>query len=687
MGSSVLLSSLVLPVLIAAPPSDLSRLQAFEAATRNPDPAGALALARQGLPKARPAGYEGSSPLFCAALRGWEDVVRLLLDQGHLPDGWGEGDRPLLMALGQESTGLVRLLLERGAKPHRLPTDFRSPLGAAAKTGKLELVELLLAKSADATDADSDGLTPLHQALEAKSPGPVFQRLLKAGANPDVRWKELPLAFFAVRGGHPPELTFLLNRMTPEARKAFLAQQVDDIWTPLRMASRNGPTEVVKVLLAAGADPDAADARGLTALYHATRRNKPEVVAELLKAKANPEKPDPDGIKPLYWAVAQDLREVTTLLLEAGADRKTTNAQGMPLLHTAARLGRPRMVTLLLERGDAVDARDPLGATAFFRAAEQAKVDCAKVLLTKGADPKATLPEGTTALQALAEAGNQHIRDGAEPCDPEAMLALLVSKGLDVQGRTPGGQTLLHLAAQHHKPPFLEALRKAGCPVDAVDTRGRTALHALGEDRFVDTAVVAWFLEAGLDPFQKDKEGWCPLLRLSRRARDLDTSVWLRLVTAPGALQVRDPGGATLMHTLKTGALPDHLADLVARGLPVDTPDGAGRTRLMQAASSLEVKEVEWLLGLGADPRRKDASGRTALDHLREAPEKSEAKKSVLDSPTARQDIQKLLEHPDAAYPIEPKKLGAEATDEVPPPPPPPPAPKGKRGGTKVKGR
>ncbi len=78
--------------------------------------------------------------------------------------------------------------------------------------------------------------------------------------------------------------------------------------------------EDVRVLLYAGADPNAAGERGRTALHEAARRADPEIVRLLVDAGADLEARDQKGATPLHWAAFSGRSESARVLVEKGAD-------------------------------------------------------------------------------------------------------------------------------------------------------------------------------------------------------------------------------------------------------------------------------------------------------------------------------------------------------------------------------
>jgi len=112
-------------------------------------------------------------------------------------------------------------------------------------------------------------------------------------------------------------------------------------------AAWDGRTAVVELLLAAGADVDAKDEDGWTALHDAAWGGHAAVAELLLAAGADVNAQDNDGWIALHDAARNGHSAVVELLLEAGADVNAKNKNGWTALHYAAFYGHSAVVELI----------------------------------------------------------------------------------------------------------------------------------------------------------------------------------------------------------------------------------------------------------------------------------------------------------------------------------------------------
>ena len=338
----------------------------------------------------------GASRLILAAEKGETETVRVLLDDGANVDSMHSGRSALFYASMNGHLETVRLLLEHGAKPNRGDMGV-TPLHVSAERGHTKIVKHLLASGANpGIRWRQYGALPIHQAcfngwaetaLVLLDAGDFLEERNKGGFTP---------LLLAARRGHDQVVAALLKR------GANVEAVTDHHWTALHLSSYHGHEKVVSALLRYGANPDSTQ-EGMTPLFLAAEKGRMDVLKLLLAAGADlTVAGEKYGNLPVHQACFGGQTEAALALLDAGDFLEARNKAGFTPLLVAARGGYDDLVLTLLERGADTDAANKEGWGALHLACYYGNGKMVPALLAAKADPNARKADGSTPLHVAA---------------------------------------------------------------------------------------------------------------------------------------------------------------------------------------------------------------------------------------------------------------------------------------------
>ncbi|CAE7600435.1 Ank2 [Symbiodinium sp. CCMP2592] len=177
--------------------------------------------------------------------------------------------------------------------------------------------------------------------------------------------------------------------------------------TPVFVASMSGHLDLVRLLIESGADKDKANNYGATPVWIAAYHGHLHVVRLLMEMGADKDKPTWDGTTPLLVASVSGHLEVVRWLIEKGADIDRAGETGVTPILGATESCYLEVVRLLIEKGADKDRASKRGLTPLFLASQNGCLDIASLLIEKGADKNKAINKGATPL-AIAR-GNGHL--------------------------------------------------------------------------------------------------------------------------------------------------------------------------------------------------------------------------------------------------------------------------------------
>jgi ankyrin repeat protein len=492
-----------------------------------------------------------SSQIANAAMNGDRETVRSLIKNGlDVNEAQGDGTTALHWAAIKGDTELAQMLLYAGAN-HRATTRLGAytPLYLAARGGHSGVVAALLAAGADPKAETTNGTTALMIAA-ASGDTRTMTSLVENGADINATDKakgETPLMFAAA-----------FNRV--EAVKLLLARGADHKVTTkiVDLFALTAPEEEQMARNRGGAQPGRVDIAGatrgyrytelissqggMTALHFAARQGFADVVKALVAGGADINQLNAgDRTSPLLIAIINGHFDLAKWMLEQGASATASAFNGVTPLYAVLNIqwapkslypspkayqqqttGYLELMQLLIDKGADVNARlqrkvwyqafnsdfagvDESGATPFWRAAYANDVAAMKLLVTAGADPN--IPTMKPAGRPFTGEGIRQIQDtSGVPPIPYGGPGVL-----PIHAATGVGYGEGFAANSHRYAPtgFLPAIKylveELGADVNAVDHEGNTPVHLCASRG--DNDCITFLVSKGADVTRVNREG------------------------------------------------------------------------------------------------------------------------------------------------------------------------------------
>jgi ankyrin repeat protein len=292
----------------------------------------------------------GSTLLMHAAAIGSPEAVKLLLGSGADVNA-RNGVEATALILGAGDAEKARMLVEKGADVNARSKLGRTPLMIAAGCdGCLATVKLLLDKGADPNAQDKQDESAASDGIAAPEDGAVRSRAAKRASS-------------ALTAAAKADNSAIVKLLLAKGADADAAD--GEGYTPLSWAASNCNLPDVKMFLSKGANVNAANTSGgevkfgkiqligLTPLMLAATFCAPDVVKTLLDAGAKVNAADIRGMTPIQFAVSSEAQNlaVVKLLLKAGADVNAKSTVGETALDWATKFGSKEVMAALTAAG------------------------------------------------------------------------------------------------------------------------------------------------------------------------------------------------------------------------------------------------------------------------------------------------------------------------------------------------
>jgi ankyrin repeat protein len=414
---------------------------------------------------------DGATALHWAVYLNDVKTTTQLLQAGAIPDVVNElGVTPLYLACENGNGVIVQMLLAAGATPHAVLPSGETLLMTAARSGNVQAAQALVTHGANLQARENtEEQTALMWAV-SQGHGAVVDLLVDAGADVHARSRTRPVVtarsaatrrpgavVVVEEGGYTP-LLFAARQGQLRSAQILLAagapanDTAPDGTSALVVAAHSGHGTLARLLLQHGADANSAGA-GYTPLLAAILRGDLDLVRALLAYGANPNTSLQQGTRharqgklwtldlrwvgatPLLLAAKLGLADIMRELAASGADLGTHLDGVTPLMAAAG----------MLTRGFGRAGTDRWG-----REMDSAEMELA---LRQDPDQRPVMNSGIDAIQVAVELG------------------------AEINAVNRDGDTALHLAAFHGFQSVVEFLVSQGASLDIENARGETPLE------------------------------------------------------------------------------------------------------------------------------------------------------------------------------------------------------------------
>jgi ankyrin repeat protein len=453
---------------------------------------------------------DGTTPLHRAAQHNDLAAAERLVRAGANPNAKNRyGVTPLSLASMNGNAAIIEVLLKAGADANSSLPEGETALMTAANTGNVAALKLLLAHGANVNAVESTkGQTALMWAVHEGHLA-AAEALIEAGADINVRSKgKFTPMIFAVRGGRTDIVRLLLAKgvnpndvIAGPAFSAGVQGATTDSTSLVGLAILNAQYKIAELLLENGADPNPADSRG-SLLHTLAWMRRPGAPL------AGSNRPDPVG----------DSLELTKVLLARGANPNMRVAwQEIPFDHDDGEVKSPPNISA------GRDFISMVGATPFYLAAKAGDTAMMRVLLAHGADPRMPTAQGITPFMAAAGIGYWNGETaGPFTGTPESERLEAVKLALEMSGEDINGTAefkgiefdedpqnlFFDYSLKHTLDPAVGARPETS--LGDVRWAGSTALH--GAVITYQLSIIRFLVENGARLDARNRLGWTPLM-------------------------------------------------------------------------------------------------------------------------------------------------------------------------------
>lgn len=434
------------------------------------------------------------TPLHVAVEEQNVGVVKLLLSKNaDVNTNAAFGNSPLDAAVNKKSIPLIELLLSHGANPNSPGSMRQSAFYNSFKLDNTDLIKLFLEHGADVHVKNTWGRNALHMALNSRCSKEIIELLLTRNLDVNepgvVEWT--PLHDAVSQYSQSVECLDIVRLLVE--RGADVEAKNNHGETAMHIAVRDKNIKVAEYLSSVGADVNCVKtSESSTPLLVALRSGDADTSRHLIEHGADPNAQNDKKDSPMSLAINsfkdRDIRrELVELLIAKGANVNLRCRGGSTALHRALRRQDVEVFDMLIAAGASVHPKDSYLRSPLYMAARFNVMPAVSRLLELGADASESDRDNTSILEEAVHGDNQTIaklllRFGADCIEDKRgvtvavergclnVLKTFVSHGVDVNSTNNRGMTLLDGAVQAEQLKTVEYLLQEGADVNSTSS-------------------------------------------------------------------------------------------------------------------------------------------------------------------------------------------------------------------------
>ena len=431
--------------------------------------------------------FDGTTPLVLAIEENKPKIVELLIKEGkaNIYGSYaGETDKyPIYCAVKNKNLNMIKILLDNNFDLKREP----SILSYAIENGDENIIKYLVENGADINyeifyENEESKRTILYDAvlslnlklveyfldkgasIENAGKSDIYGNILMAASGSKFNNnKNISAVDLKLLESLSQNSAKIMQMIIDKVDKKLINDSLDEK-TPLIIAVGNSYIDTAKILIENGANINAVDIEGWSALSYAVNNGDIEIAKLLLTNKA---KIKDELLLAIKSPIVESRINIMKLLIDNKANINYTDENGFNPLNIAIESGDMELTKFLITNGANVNSLMQDGVSLIGYAIAQNNMDLLQILIENGANVNYTGGDSwaNTPLQTASRLGLDNV------------VRILLTRNADINAVDMNGNTALHTAALNSQLSIVKLLLEKNPNLDIQNKVGNTALH------------------------------------------------------------------------------------------------------------------------------------------------------------------------------------------------------------------